>query len=128
MLSEQRNILMLYLLLIYFADRTYESLRILCPMKGHKKRKQMTEGRLELGEVHVFYGIHNWYSLWFIQLHALASELKTGFTEAMQELSRIQHGEYALEEKVQSCRCAMEEKVAEMKNSLNCFKVGHMCW
>ncbi|KAF7252779.1 Rho guanine nucleotide exchange factor 33 [Varanus komodoensis] len=53
---------------------------------------------------------------------ALASELKTGFTEAMQELSRIQHGEYALEEKVQSCRCAMEEKVAEMKNSLNCFK------
>ncbi|XP_066479723.1 rho guanine nucleotide exchange factor 33 [Tiliqua scincoides] len=56
------------------------------------------------------------------QLHALASELKAGFTEAMQELSRIQHGEYALEEKVQSCRCAMEEKVAEMKNSLNCFK------
>ncbi|XP_015273543.1 PREDICTED: rho guanine nucleotide exchange factor 33 [Gekko japonicus] len=56
------------------------------------------------------------------QLQALASELKTGFTEAMQELSRIQHGEYALEEKVQSCRCAMEEKVAEMKNSLNCFK------
>uniref|UniRef100_A0A670HMX1 Rho guanine nucleotide exchange factor 33 n=1 Tax=Podarcis muralis TaxID=64176 RepID=A0A670HMX1_PODMU len=55
-------------------------------------------------------------------LQALASELKTGFTEAMQELSRIQHGEYALEEKVQSCRCAMEEKVAEMKNSLNCFK------
>ncbi|XP_042303871.1 rho guanine nucleotide exchange factor 33 [Sceloporus undulatus] len=56
------------------------------------------------------------------QLHALASELKTGFTEAMQELTRIQHGEYALEEKVQSCRCAMEEKVAEMKNSLNGFK------
>ncbi|XP_062981606.1 rho guanine nucleotide exchange factor 33 isoform X2 [Elgaria multicarinata webbii] len=56
------------------------------------------------------------------QLQALASELKTGFTEAMQELSRIQRGEYALEEKVQSCRCAMEEKVAEMKNSLNCFK------
>ncbi|XP_054843018.1 rho guanine nucleotide exchange factor 33 [Eublepharis macularius] len=56
------------------------------------------------------------------QLHALASELKAGFTEAMQELSRIQHGEYALEEKVQSCRCAMEEKVAEMKNSMNCFK------
>uniref|UniRef100_A0A8D0GQV5 Rho guanine nucleotide exchange factor 33 n=1 Tax=Sphenodon punctatus TaxID=8508 RepID=A0A8D0GQV5_SPHPU len=56
------------------------------------------------------------------QLQALASELKTGFTEAMQELSRIQHGEYALEEKVKSCRCAMEEKVAEMKNSLNCFK------
>ncbi|XP_053099010.1 rho guanine nucleotide exchange factor 33 isoform X3 [Hemicordylus capensis] len=56
------------------------------------------------------------------QLQALASELKTGFTEAMQELSRIQHEEYALEEKVQSCRCAMEEKVAEMKNSLNCFK------
>nr|XP_020650390.1 rho guanine nucleotide exchange factor 33 isoform X2 [Pogona vitticeps] len=56
------------------------------------------------------------------QLQALASELKTGFTEAMQELSRIQHGEYALEEKVQSCRCAMEEKVAEMKNSLNGFK------
>jgi len=42
----------------------------------------------------------------------------------MQELSRIQHGEYALEEKVKSCRCAMEEKVAEMKNSLNTFKVG----
>lgn len=41
----------------------------------------------------------------------------------MQELSRIQHGEYALEEKVKSCRCAMEEKVAEMKNSLNTFKV-----
>uniref|UniRef100_A0A8C3MTC1 Uncharacterized protein n=1 Tax=Geospiza parvula TaxID=87175 RepID=A0A8C3MTC1_GEOPR len=40
----------------------------------------------------------------------------------MQELSRIQHGEYALEEKVKSCRCAMEEKVAEMKNSLNTFK------
>ncbi|KAH0622826.1 hypothetical protein JD844_025540 [Phrynosoma platyrhinos] len=56
------------------------------------------------------------------KLHALASELKTGFTEAMQELTRIQHGEYALEEKVQSCRCAMEEKVAEMKNSLNGFK------
>ncbi|XP_061481567.1 rho guanine nucleotide exchange factor 33 isoform X2 [Rhineura floridana] len=56
------------------------------------------------------------------QLQALASELKTGFTEAMQELLRIQHEEYALEEKVQSCRCAMEEKVAEMKNSLNCFK------
>ncbi|EPY83864.1 hypothetical protein CB1_000522003 [Camelus ferus] len=33
------------------------------------------------------------------KLQALASELKTGFTEAMQELSRIQHGEYALEEK-----------------------------
>ncbi|ETE67038.1 Rho guanine nucleotide exchange factor 33, partial [Ophiophagus hannah] len=55
-------------------------------------------------------------------LQALASELKSSFTEAMQELSRIQHGEYALEEKVQSCRCAMEEKVAEMKNSLNDFK------
>ncbi|XP_070333156.1 rho guanine nucleotide exchange factor 33 isoform X9 [Odocoileus virginianus] len=56
------------------------------------------------------------------QLQALASELKTGFTEAMQELSRIQHGEYALEEKVKSCRCSMEEKVTEMKNSLNYFK------
>ncbi|KAM6460963.1 rho guanine nucleotide exchange factor 33 isoform 5-T5 [Liasis olivaceus] len=56
------------------------------------------------------------------QLQALASELKSSFTEAMQELSRIQHGEYALEEKVQSCRCAMEEKVAEMKHSLNGFK------
>lgn len=57
-------------------------------------------------------------------MQALASELKTGFTEAMQELSRIQHGEYALEEKVKSCRCSMEEKVTEMKNSLNYFKVG----
>ncbi|GAB1301356.1 Rho guanine nucleotide exchange factor 33 [Apodemus speciosus] len=56
------------------------------------------------------------------QLQALASELKTGFTEAMQELTRIQHGEYALEEKVKSCRCSMEEKVTEMKNSLNYFK------
>ncbi|XP_039388591.1 rho guanine nucleotide exchange factor 33 [Mauremys reevesii] len=56
------------------------------------------------------------------QLQALASELKTGFTEAMQELSRIQHGEYALEEKVKSCHCTMEEKVSEMKNSLNSFK------
>ncbi|XP_022429728.1 rho guanine nucleotide exchange factor 33 isoform X1 [Delphinapterus leucas] len=56
------------------------------------------------------------------KLQALASELKTGFTEAMQELSRIQHGEYALEEKVKSCRCSMEEKVTEMKNSLNYFK------
>ncbi|XP_045683041.1 rho guanine nucleotide exchange factor 33 isoform X4 [Phyllostomus hastatus] len=56
------------------------------------------------------------------QLQALASELKTGFTEAMQELSRIQHGEYALEEKVKSCKCSMEEKVTEMKNSLNYFK------
>lgn len=57
-------------------------------------------------------------------MQALASELKTGFTEAMQELSRIQHGEYALEEKVKSCKCSMEEKVTEMKNSLNYFKVG----
>ena len=57
-------------------------------------------------------------------MKALAYELKTGFTEAMQELSRIQHGEYALEEKVKSCRCSMEEKVTEMKNSLNYFKVG----
>ncbi|MEJ1287125.1 Rho guanine nucleotide exchange factor (GEF) 33 [Cricetulus griseus] len=56
------------------------------------------------------------------RLQALASELKTGFTEAMQELTRIQHGEYALEEKVKSCRCSMEEKVTEMKNSLNYFK------
>ncbi|KAL1783466.1 rho guanine nucleotide exchange factor 33 isoform X5 [Sigmodon hispidus] len=40
----------------------------------------------------------------------------------MQELTRIQHGEYALEEKVKSCRCSMEEKVTEMKNSLNYFK------
>ncbi|XP_078504099.1 rho guanine nucleotide exchange factor 33 [Lissotriton helveticus] len=56
------------------------------------------------------------------QLQALASELKSGFTEAMQELSRIQHGEYALEEKVKSCRCAMEEKVMEVKNSLNYLK------
>ncbi|XP_075057059.1 rho guanine nucleotide exchange factor 33 [Mixophyes fleayi] len=56
------------------------------------------------------------------QLQILASELKTGFTEAMQELSRIQHGEYALEEKVKSCRCTMEEKVTEMKNSLNNLK------
>uniref|UniRef100_G1QF80 Rho guanine nucleotide exchange factor 33 n=1 Tax=Myotis lucifugus TaxID=59463 RepID=G1QF80_MYOLU len=56
------------------------------------------------------------------QLQALASELKTGFTEAMQELSRIQHGEYALEEKVKTCKCSMEEKVTEMKNSLNYFK------
>uniref|UniRef100_K7GCS0 Rho guanine nucleotide exchange factor 33 n=1 Tax=Pelodiscus sinensis TaxID=13735 RepID=K7GCS0_PELSI len=56
------------------------------------------------------------------QLQALASELKTGFTEAMQELSRIQHGEYALEEKVKSCHCTMEEKVAEMKNSMSSFK------
>uniref|UniRef100_A0A8C0J6A2 Rho guanine nucleotide exchange factor 33 n=1 Tax=Chelonoidis abingdonii TaxID=106734 RepID=A0A8C0J6A2_CHEAB len=40
----------------------------------------------------------------------------------MQELSRIQHGEYALEEKVKSCHCTMEEKVSEMKNSLNSFK------
>ncbi|XP_069625159.1 rho guanine nucleotide exchange factor 33 isoform X6 [Ranitomeya imitator] len=56
------------------------------------------------------------------QLQVLASELKTGFTEAMQELSRIQHGEYALEEKVKSCRCTMEEKVTELKNSLNNLK------
>ncbi|XP_056423439.1 rho guanine nucleotide exchange factor 33 isoform X3 [Hyla sarda] len=56
------------------------------------------------------------------QLQILASELKTGFTEAMQELSRIQHGEYALEEKVKSCRCTMEEKVTELKNSLNNLK------
>ncbi|XP_075391553.1 rho guanine nucleotide exchange factor 33 [Tenrec ecaudatus] len=56
------------------------------------------------------------------QLQALASELQTGFTEAMQELTRIQHGEYALEEKVKSCKCSMEEKVTEMKNSLNYFK------
>ncbi|KAK1333131.1 hypothetical protein QTO34_006668 [Cnephaeus nilssonii] len=56
------------------------------------------------------------------QLQALASELKTGFTEAMQELSRIQHGEYAVEEKVKTCKCSMEEKVTEMKNSLNYFK------
>ncbi|XP_070285163.1 rho guanine nucleotide exchange factor 33 isoform X3 [Myotis yumanensis] len=56
------------------------------------------------------------------KLQALASELKTGFTEAMQELSRIQHGEYALEEKVKTCKCSMEEKVTEMKNSLNYFK------
>ncbi|MEE6474964.1 hypothetical protein FKM82_010555 [Ascaphus truei] len=40
----------------------------------------------------------------------------------MQELSRIQHGEYALEEKVRTCRCTMEEKVTEMKNSLNNLK------
>ncbi|OCT77823.1 hypothetical protein XELAEV_18028920mg [Xenopus laevis] len=40
----------------------------------------------------------------------------------MQELSRIQHGEYALEEKVKSCRCTMEEKVTEVKNSLNNLK------
>ncbi|KAG9484167.1 hypothetical protein GDO78_009857 [Eleutherodactylus coqui] len=40
----------------------------------------------------------------------------------MQELSRIQHGEYALEEKVKSCRCTMEEKVTELKNSLNNLK------
>uniref|UniRef100_A0A8C8RG45 Rho guanine nucleotide exchange factor 33 n=1 Tax=Pelusios castaneus TaxID=367368 RepID=A0A8C8RG45_9SAUR len=40
----------------------------------------------------------------------------------MQELSRIQHGEYALEEKVKSCHCTMEEKVAEMKNSMSNFK------
>lgn len=66
----------------------------------------------------------NSISVIIIQLQALASELKTGFTEAMQELSRIQHGEYALEEKVKSCRCSMEEKVTEMKNSLNYFKVG----
>lgn len=57
-------------------------------------------------------------------MQALASELKTGFTEAMQELSRIQHGEYAVEEKVKTCKCSMEEKVTEMKNSLNYFKVG----
>lgn len=57
-------------------------------------------------------------------MQALASELKTGFTEAMQELSRIQHGEYALEDKVKTCKCSMEEKVTEMKNSLNYFKVG----
>uniref|UniRef100_A0A8C5PM34 Rho guanine nucleotide exchange factor 33 n=1 Tax=Leptobrachium leishanense TaxID=445787 RepID=A0A8C5PM34_9ANUR len=56
------------------------------------------------------------------QLQVLASELKTGFTEAMQELSRIQHGEYSLEEKVKSCRCTMEEKVTELKNSLNNLK------
>ncbi|XP_069462802.1 rho guanine nucleotide exchange factor 33 [Ambystoma mexicanum] len=56
------------------------------------------------------------------QLQALASELKSGFTEAMQELSRIQHGEDALEEKVKSCRCTMEEKVTELKNSLNYLK------
>ncbi|KAM4694226.1 rho guanine nucleotide exchange factor 33 [Discoglossus pictus] len=56
------------------------------------------------------------------QLQVLASELKSGFSEAMQELSRIQHGEYALEEKVKSCRCTMEEKVTEMKNSLNNLK------
>ncbi|KAM9315880.1 rho guanine nucleotide exchange factor 33 [Gastrophryne carolinensis] len=56
------------------------------------------------------------------QLQILASELKTGFTEAMQELSRIQHGEYALEEKVKSCRCTMEEKLTELKNSLNSVK------
>uniref|UniRef100_A0A663N5M6 Rho guanine nucleotide exchange factor 33 n=1 Tax=Athene cunicularia TaxID=194338 RepID=A0A663N5M6_ATHCN len=60
--------------------------------------------------------------IWEEGLNPPSSELKAGFTEAMQELSRIQHGEYALEEKVKSCRCAMEEKVAEMKNSLNTFK------
>ncbi|CAH2252975.1 rho guanine nucleotide exchange factor 33 [Pelobates cultripes] len=40
----------------------------------------------------------------------------------MQELSRIQHGDYPLEDKAKSCRCTMEEKVTELKNSLNNVK------
>ncbi|KAG8444121.1 hypothetical protein GDO86_009342 [Hymenochirus boettgeri] len=56
------------------------------------------------------------------KLQVLASELKSGFSEAMQELSRIQQGEYVLEDKVKSCRCPMEEKVTEVKNSLNNLK------
>ncbi|KAM4771334.1 rho guanine nucleotide exchange factor 33 [Rhinophrynus dorsalis] len=90
-------------------------LRPACPHRRTLNRTEVTYGETENVPVsslpaHIY------------QLQILASELKSGFTEAMQELSRIQHGEYSLEEKVKTCRCTMEEKVTEIKNSLNNLK------
>ncbi|XP_053316900.1 rho guanine nucleotide exchange factor 33 [Spea bombifrons] len=90
-------------------------LRQSCPQRRTLNRTQVTYGVTENAPVSTL-------PAQIYQLQVLASELKSGFTEAMQELSRIQHGEYGLEEKVKSCRCPMEEKVTEMKNSLNNLK------
>ncbi|XP_068088278.1 rho guanine nucleotide exchange factor 33 isoform X3 [Hyperolius riggenbachi] len=90
-------------------------LRQSCPHRRSLHRTEVTYGETENVPV-------SGLPAQIYQLQILASELKTGFTEAMQELSRIQHGEYALEEKVKSCRCTMEEKVTELKNSLNNLK------
>ncbi|XP_041418620.1 rho guanine nucleotide exchange factor 33 isoform X2 [Xenopus laevis] len=90
-------------------------LRPSCPNRRNLNRSEVTYGETENIPV-------SGLPAQIYQLQALASELKSGFSEAMQELSRIQHGEYALEEKVKSCRCTMEEKVTEVKNSLNNLK------
>ncbi|XP_053565265.1 rho guanine nucleotide exchange factor 33 [Bombina bombina] len=90
-------------------------LRHSCPQRHTLNRSDVTYGETENVPV-------NSLPAQIYQLQILASELKSGFADAMQELSRIQHGEYALEEKVKSCRCTMEEKVTEMKNSLNNLK------
>ncbi|KAM8946568.1 rho guanine nucleotide exchange factor 33 [Pelodytes ibericus] len=90
-------------------------LRQSCPHRRTLHRTEVTYGETENVPVSCL-------PAQIYQLQVLASELKSGFADAMQELSRIQHGEYALEEKVKSCRCTMEEKVTEMKNSLNNLK------
>ncbi|XP_031758552.1 rho guanine nucleotide exchange factor 33 isoform X3 [Xenopus tropicalis] len=90
-------------------------LRPSCPNRRTLNRSEVTYGETENIPV-------SGLPAQIYQLQVLASELKSGFSEAMQELSRIQHGEYALEEKVKSCRCSMEEQVTEVKNSLNNLK------
>eukprot|EP00062_Callorhinchus_milii_P009659 gi/632953710/ref/XP_007892572.1/ PREDICTED: rho guanine nucleotide exchange factor 33 isoform X4 [Callorhinchus milii] len=56
------------------------------------------------------------------QLQALAAELKAGFTGAMHELNRIQHGDQFVEERIRAFGTEWQEQLKEMKDTFRTFK------
>uniref|UniRef100_A0A4W3H7W6 DH domain-containing protein n=1 Tax=Callorhinchus milii TaxID=7868 RepID=A0A4W3H7W6_CALMI len=55
-------------------------------------------------------------------LQALAAELKAGFTGAMHELNRIQHGDQFVEERIRAFGTEWQEQLKEMKDTFRTFK------
>ncbi|XP_007892570.1 rho guanine nucleotide exchange factor 33 isoform X2 [Callorhinchus milii] len=53
---------------------------------------------------------------------ALAAELKAGFTGAMHELNRIQHGDQFVEERIRAFGTEWQEQLKEMKDTFRTFK------
>ncbi|XP_078458370.1 rho guanine nucleotide exchange factor 33 [Lampetra planeri] len=52
------------------------------------------------------------------QLHTLVSELKEGFTGAVQELARIQYGDSYLEERIERDRAECAQQTQQLKELL----------
>uniref|UniRef100_W5NFK4 Rho guanine nucleotide exchange factor (GEF) 33 n=1 Tax=Lepisosteus oculatus TaxID=7918 RepID=W5NFK4_LEPOC len=61
-------------------------------------------------------------NLQIAELQALAAELKSGLTGALQDISNIQQRDHNLEESMMSFHSEVDEKLLGMRNSLNTFK------